>query len=277
MDVKLIRLLKVEEKLKSFFDKSLFLFFNSKKDTLHDKYIESLFFKMIEESEELNLQDFSLAQIEEYLEHLEMDFYLQETSYLLEDIFIDSLELEPKVRLFSQLKKRKLLLLNDKFLDANQKSFYYEELFRARLLDSFYDFHLHHNQENQDYFKIFFKLLYSFVGLEEVCDSAIHLESWFLNPYLLEDYLTYERQTIVTLFQQELQHLNRLEYFELQKFLNTISLSFYFSSIFFFLLKIMEKDDVEKIIQDSNIRYSDVILNFLYKVEGKTLRLKVIK
>lgn len=277
MDIKFRRMLNIEEKLKLLFEKNLFLLYNSKTSHIQDKYIKSLFFEMIQEESELNLGELSTDQINEYLEQLEMDFYGTETSFLFEDILIDSVELEIKVRLYSNLKKAKMLRLKHTLLDASQKYFYYEELLRARLLEAFYDYHLSHSLTDEDYAKIFYKVLYSFVGLENSNDCDIHLKEWFLNSFYLEDYLAYERQMGLEYFKQELFLLRSFQVYELQNFLAQPSFSFYFASLVTLLVKLGEKETLEQFVNNFKEDKFDLILNFIQKIARKNLSLRVVK
>lgn len=194
--------IEIEENLKTELEKLLLVLMNSNNiNLLHDK-LNRYNRHVLLEIEELNLENISDRKLNCYLSYLESELDVKD----FEEFLLcqnENNDLNPYLRLYSQLKKEMLKRTKEKQLTSISEIVkYYLAIFEERLLESYEKVFTKQMPEiDLNYLPILYSITYSFVGLEEFASYQIHLKNWIKD---IETYQIIEKSWVIHLFYEYL-------------------------------------------------------------------------
>ncbi len=282
METDVQTMFEIEKELMYSFQQYVFLLKNTHNEYFLLEKAEELFYKLQSEEGLLHLNTLSLEELDELLELVETKVSPYDIDF--EMIYLKKDSSSPWERLYAQLKCAWLLKTKEYFQNhartEEEKNYYYQELFRFRLLDSFFQNHFENQWDyTEEYIELYYRLLYSCPRL-----GGIEETFFLINEYVegkevsLKDYENFEKQELESIIKGFLEDYRDLEDNEFYYYFQDI----YFLSYFLLYLRLAlnyfsceQIDDfIINIIQDK--QRQSMIQKIVYGFGKKTPYLRLV-
>jgi len=266
------KIYEVEERLAHIFQSHILVVISSNNTIYIEKKVCELFDALNKEMEEIDLESYTLEDINNLIYAIENQLYLQGIEVDFDSRYF-SLEFSPWVRIYYLLQAEWMNHMNVYFssikLTEEEKYDYYQKIFHYRIVESFHKFHERGVfLSDEEYLKLYYQILYTFPGLEDIFLPSITLSQWLEGESIsLEDYFSFEKKELIEHFQNILEDLDSVCEDEFSYQLTNLSYLGYFYTYALLLLESMDFEDFMRLLQSSfrNKERCDYLRNLICK------------